>query len=66
MKEIFPIGTLLIPGEFMVRNMNLTFAVILSTKDDLWGASYRILLTTGIDSWITHETILDLFIVHRM
>ena len=66
MKETIPIGSLLIPNEYMVRNSKHPFGIVMEVKDDLWGASYRVFLTTGFDKWISHETILNLFEVHKL
>ena len=67
MKETIPIGSLLIPNEYMVRNTNYTSGIVMEVKDDdLWGASYRVFLTTGFDKWITYDTIRNLFEVHRL
>lgn len=66
MKETIPIGSLLIPNEYMVRNSKHPFGIVMEVKDDLWGASYRVFLTTGFDKWITYDTICDLFEVHRL
>ena len=66
MSETIPIGSLLIPNEYMVRNSNHTFGIVMGVKDDLRGPSYRVCLSQGFDKWITYETILDLFVVHRL
>lgn len=66
MSETIQIGSLLIPNEYMVRNSNYTFGIVMGVKDDLWGPSYRVFLSIGIDKWITYETILNLFVVHRV
>jgi hypothetical protein len=66
MKETIPIGSLLIPNEYMVRNTNYTSGIVMEVKDDLWGPNYRVLLSQGFDKWISHETILNLFEVHRL
>jgi hypothetical protein len=50
----------------MVRNSNYTFGIVMGVKDDLWGPSYRVLLSQGFDKWISHETILNLFEVHKL
>jgi hypothetical protein len=65
-REAIPIGSLLIPNEYMVRNENHTFGIVMEVKDDLWGPSYRVLLSAGIDKWINNDTIYDLFEVHRI
>lgn len=62
MKETIPIGSLLIPNEYMVRNANYTFGIVLGVKKDL----YRVFLSTGIDKWINSDTVSDLFEVHRV
>jgi hypothetical protein len=64
--ETIQIGSLLIPNEYMVRNSNYTFGIVMGVKDDLWGPSYRVLLSQGFDKWISHETILNLFEVHKL
>jgi len=64
--ETIPIGSLLIPNEYMVRNSKHPFGIVMEVKDDLWGASYRVFLTTGFDKWITYDTIRNLFEVHRL
>lgn len=66
MSETIPIGSLLIPNEYMVRNSKHPFGIVMEVKDDLWGASYRVFLTTGFDKWITYDTIRNLFEVHRL
>ena len=66
MRETIPIGSLLIPNEYMVRNSKHPFGIVMEEKDDLWGASYRVFLTTGFDKWITYDTIRNLFEVHRL
>lgn len=66
MRETIPIGSLLIPNEYMVRNSKHPFGIVMEVKDDLWGASYRVFLTTGFDKWITYDTIRNLFEVHRL
>ena len=66
MRETIPIGSLLVPNEYMVRNSKHPFGIVMEVKDDLWGASYRVFLTTGFDKWITGDTISDLFEVHRL
>jgi hypothetical protein len=64
--ETIPIGSLLIPNEYMVRNSNYTFGIVMGVKDDLWGPSYRVFLSIGFDKWIPYDTIIDLFVVHRL
>ena len=66
MRETIPIGSLLVPNEYMVRNSKHPFGIVMEVKDDLWGASYRVFLTTGFDKWITYDTIRNLFEVHRL
>ena len=66
MSETIPIGSLLIPNEYMVRNSNYTFGIVMGVKDDLGVPSYRVFLSTGIDKWITFDTLIDLFVVHRV
>ena len=66
MSETIPIGSLLIPNEYMVRNSNYTFGIVMGVKDDLGGPSYMVFLSTGIDKWITFDTLIDLFVVHRV
>lgn len=66
MSETIPIGSLLIPNEYMVRNSKHPFGIVMEVKDDLWGASYRVFLTTGFDKWITYDTIRNLFEVHKL
>lgn len=66
MRETIPIGSLLIPNEYMVRNSKHPFGIVMEVKDDLWGASYRVFLTTGFDKWITYDTIRNLFEVHKL
>jgi hypothetical protein len=66
MKETIPIGSLLIPNEYMVRNANHTFGIVLGMKKDLWSPNYRVFLSTGIDKWINSDTICDLFEVHKL
>ena len=66
MSETIPIGSLLIPNEYMVRNSKHPFGIVMEVKDDLWGESYRVFLTTGFDKWITYDTIRNLFEVHRL
>ena len=66
MRETLPVGSLLIPNDYMVRNMSLAFAIILAARDDLYGPAYKLFLTNGIVKWLSYETIIDLFVVHRM
>jgi hypothetical protein len=58
----YPIGTLLIPSEYMVRNGNSTVGLILEVRDDLWGWRYRVLLTpSNATKWLEEDTIRNLF-----
>ena len=41
MSETIPIGSLLIPNEYMVRNSNYTFGIVMGVKDDLGGAKLQ-------------------------
>lgn len=66
MKETIPIGSLLIPNEYMQANSNHTSGIVMEVKDDLCGPSYRVLLSHGFDKWISQETVLDLFEVHSL
>lgn len=66
MSETIPIGSLLIPNEYMRANSNYTSGIVMEVKDDLWGPNYRVLLSRGFDKWISHETVLNLFEVHRL
>ena len=66
MRETIPIGSLLVPNEYMQANSNYTSGIVMGVKDDLWGPSYRVLLSHGFDKWIPYDTIIDLFVVHRL
>ena len=60
--DLLPIGTLLLPNDYQVRNGKPVSGVILERKDDLWGANYRVHLSNGITRWIGDDVIRDLFI----
>ncbi len=66
MRETIPIGSLLIPNEYMQANSNHTSGIVMEVKDGLRGPSYRVLLSQGFDKWIPYDTIIDLFVVHRL
>ena len=58
----YPIGTLLLPNEYMVRNGNSTTGLILEVRDDLRGKNYRVFLSpSGITKWLDEDTIRNLF-----
>lgn len=61
MKDTLPIGTLLLPNDYQVRNGKPVSGVILESKDDLWGANYRVHLSNGNTKWIGDDVIRDLF-----
>lgn len=67
MSETIPIGSLLTPNEYMVRNSNHTFGIVLEKKSDLHEPRYRVLLSPVLfDKWLSYKTIFDLFDVHRI
>ena len=59
--DLLPIGTLLLPNDYQVRNGKPVSGVILESKDDLWGANYRVHLSNGNTKWIDGDVIRDLF-----
>lgn len=59
--DLLPVGTLLLPNDYQVRNGKPVSGVILEIKDDLWGANYRVHLSNGNTKWIGDDVIRDLF-----
>lgn len=55
------VGTILMPNEYLRANRKFISGVILETKDDLWGMSYRIVLTNGNVVWEDAATVRDLW-----
>lgn len=58
----YPIGSLLLPNEYMVNNGKITSGLILGVADDVWGYNYEVFLTPyNFAKWLEEDTIRNLF-----
>ena len=60
--EPLPVGTLLLPGDYQIRNGNPISGLVLEVKDDIFGMNYRVHLSNGNTKWIGDDVIRDLFV----
>lgn len=60
----YPIGSLLLPNEYMVRNGKITSGLILRVVDDVWGYNYEVFLSPyNFSKWLKEDVIKGLFTV---
>lgn len=55
------IGDLLLPNSYQIANGKPVSGVIIDVVDDLWGLSYKVLLSNGIQHWLDDDRIRGLF-----
>ncbi len=60
----YPIGSLLLPNEYMVKNGKISSGLILGVVDDVWGYNYKVFLSPyNISKWLKEDVIKGLFLV---
>ena len=58
----YPIGSLLLPNEYMVKNGKISSGLILGVVDDVWGYNYKVFLSPyNISKWLKEDVIKGLF-----
>ena len=54
-------GDLLLPGKYLNQRGTTISGIILEVVDDLWGPSYKLLLSNGNVKWMDGNTVRDLW-----
>ena len=60
-----PLGTLLLPNEYLIANNKPITGLIVEVRDDLWGRNYKIFLSNGNTVWKDKRTIDDLWNINE-
>ena len=60
----YPIGSLLLPNVYLVKNGKISSGLILGVVDDVWGYNYEVFLSPyNISKWLKEDVIMGLFVV---